>query len=80
MDIVKKSSLSVIWIVVVVLASYGFRGLRHIGTTWMNNPGFFRMIGLTLFCLLFIALPFVLALLTWFNQPSFFYKKFIQHR
>jgi uncharacterized membrane protein len=75
MDITKKFLVSSGWVIVGILAVYAFPRLRRIGMTWTSNPGFFRLIGLTLFCIVLIAAPVVLAMLAWINRPKSFYKK-----
>lgn len=76
MNSTKKLLFSVGWVVIAIAAIYGFHELRLIGTTWKNNAGFFRLIGLTLYCVVLIAAPVVMAILAWANRPKALYKKF----
>ena len=71
----KKILISLAWITVAIVASYGFGELRKIGMTWTDNPGFLRLIGLSLFGLVFVVGPVAMAVLSWFNTPKGLYKK-----
>jgi len=77
MNVVKKIALCVGWIGLSLVAMWVFPTLREHGTTEINNAGFFRLIGLSLFLVLFVAVPWVLALSTWFNRPTHLYKRFM---
>ena len=66
----KKLLISGGWIALALLARFTFPELRQIGTTWTDYAGFYRLIGLSLFVLLFMLAPLFLALSTWFRMPK----------
>lgn len=69
--------VSILWIAVCIGACLVFPHLRMIGRTWINNAGFFRLIGLVLFIFTFVVTPFVLAVLALFNRPKIIYHKLL---
>jgi hypothetical protein len=73
----KKIIVSLAWIAVAIVASYGFGELRKIGMTWRDSPGFLRLIGLSLFGLLLVVGPIVMAALSLFGIPKNLYRKIV---
>lgn len=74
MNISKKSMISAGWIVVFILACLSISVLRTIGTTWMNELGFVRVLVL-LGLVVGTIVPLTLAVLVWFDIPKNLYKK-----
>lgn len=74
MNTVKKIRWSAIWLAVYAACVASVLGLRHIGTTWINNAGFFRVLvlaGLSIGSLM----PLSFAVLVWFSRPRRLYVK-----
>ena len=74
MNTLKKIGWSIMWLTAYVAAVALVLGLRHIGTTWINNAGFFRVLvlaGLSIGSLI----PLGLAILVWFSRPKHLYVK-----
>jgi hypothetical protein len=64
------------WIAVAAVAIVAFHALRLIGTDWRDLGGGLRVIGLLAFSIIFIGVPFLLAVLALFNEPRNLYRKF----
>lgn len=73
----QKLIASLSWYAAFMVGRLIVEALRHIGTTWTNEPGLLRLAGLGLWTLLIVVAPLVLAVLAWFGQPRSFYKKLI---
>lgn len=74
MSILKKTTLSAACIAVALAVFLLMQVLRQVGTTWIDGPGFLRT--LVLFALLLSVLAsIVFAILVWFGQPKWFYRK-----
>ena len=74
MHTAEKFFVSLAWVAISFAATLALGRLRNIGTTWTDNPGFLRMIGLGLFILVFMLGPLILAVLVWAGKPRRLYK------
>jgi len=74
MSVSKKIMISLGWLTAFGIASLLVYQLRHIGTTWINELGFLRVITL-LSLTLSTLIPLVLAILVWFGKPKRLYEK-----
>jgi hypothetical protein len=71
----KKLMVSIAGVTLSAVAVAIFPELRRIGTTWTNNAGFFRLIALSLFCLVGVVAPLTCTVLVWFTYPKRVYKQ-----
>lgn len=75
MNATKKSMITIGWLAVFVGGCLLVQALRHIGTTWINEAGFLRVIALVVLASATL-IPLALAVLVWVGVPKSFYKHF----
>jgi hypothetical protein len=65
----------VAWAAIAVSASLCFSLVQSIGTTWKNNQGFLRLLGLLAYIALLVIVPAIMALLALFGRTVGSHKK-----
>lgn len=66
--------MSSLWFATSAALILSVVGLRHLGTTWINNAGGLRVLVLA-FLSVSSLIPLALGLLAWFDRPKYLYMK-----